>query len=332
MNSSKTPVPWAHLGLAPSAAEVVALRCPAPRLLAVGAHSLVAFLPAEAEDGVTVRAVCMRSGTCLWERLCAPASAGALVALRLSRCGRALFATCASTASVYVISALDGVPLAAHHAVRDTDDAPSAACNEPKPPFTAQVAGGMCRAWARSQAVHQLVLTYAEPQLDIQLAATNEGTSALATSPCGTVLLAAASIPRGCVLRRYRLRVSPHFSREAFRDLPLRLRLAVRELLLCVGASHLRHVDANTRAGIVDAICSALVAAVFEEQSAVLRSLAVVDTLRHSREAETLRHPGGLLGRHLARQLGDADPVPRARDCPRGLIMHHRALDVDAEA
>ena len=334
MSSTETPVPWSLLGLAPSAAEVVALRCPAPRqLIAVSAHALVAFLPAESADGVVVRAVCMRSGTCRWERLCAPASAGALVALRLSRCGRVLLASCASATSPYAVSALDGAPTAAHHAARETDDAPSADHEGPKPLFSARVAGGECRIWCRPPTSHRMVLTYAEPVLDIQLADGTEGwPCALAISPCGTVILTAACIPRGCVLRRYRLRLSPHFSRGAFRDLPFRVRSAVRELLRCVAVSHLRNVDANTRAGIVDAICSALVALVFEEQSALLCSLASVETLRHSREAEALRHPGGLLRRRLERQLDEADPVPRARDCPRGLIMHHRPLDDDAEA
>lgn len=314
---------WAHLGFAPSAAEVVALRCPAPRLLAVGAHALVAYIPSEYGQGVTVRACCMRSGTCLWERLCAPASAGALTALRLSRCGRLLFVTCAT---VHVVSALDGAPAALHAAgcCLDGDAAPVA-----PGALAARVAGGVCRAWYKPLNKHFLALTYPEAQLDIPLLqAANEGTSALAVSPCGTVLLAAASIPRGCVLRRYRLRISPHFSREAFRDLPLPVRAAVRTMLLCVATRHLRHVDANTRAGIAEAVCAALVAALFGEQGAALRSLQAAETLRHAREAA---HPGGLLARRLARQLGDADPVPRARDCPRGLIMHHRPLDADAE-
>ena len=327
MSSSEGPVPWAHLGLAPSAAEVVALRCPAPRLLAVSAHALVAYLPAEAEDGVTVRAVCLRSGTCLWERLCAPASAGALVALRLSRCGRMLFVSCASASSAYVISALDGAPLAQHLAARDADDAPSAHAVLLNTVLSVQVAGGMCHSFAQPHLGQYVLLVDAGPQLNKQLSVTREGTSALAASPCGTVLLSAASIPRGCVLRRYRLRVSPHFSREAFRDLPLPFRAVVRELLLCVGLSHLRHVDVNTRAGIVDAICGALCAAVFAEQGAVLRSVGGVEAMRNARENEL---PFGPLARRLAQQLGDADPIPRARDCPRGLIMYHRPLDAEA--
>ena len=324
-------MPWAHLGLAPSAAEVTALRCPAPRLLAVSAHALVAYLPAEAKDGVTVRAVCMRSGTCLWERLCAPASAGALVALRLSRCGRTLFASCASAASAYAISALDGAPMAQHLAARDTDDAQSAH-DALKRPLSVHVAGGRCHGFFLPNIGHHVLLVYAGPFLDIQLetrpevtlSVSQEGTSALAVAPCGTVLLTAATIPRGCVLRRYRLRVSPHFSRKAFRELPLPIRAAVHELLLCVGLLHLRHVDVNTRAGIVDAICGALCAAVFAEQGAVLRSLGGVEAVRNAREDEL---PDGPLAQRLVRQLSDADPVPRARDCPRGLIMHHRPLD-----
>ena len=327
MSSSEGPVPWAHLGLAPSAAEVVALRCPAPRLLAVSAHALVAYLPAEAEDGVTVRAVCLRSGTCLWERLCAPASAGALVALRLSRCGRMLFVSCASASSAYVISALDGAPLAQHLAARDADDAPSAHAVLLNTVLSVQVAGGMCHSFAQPHLGQYVLLVDAGPQLSQQLSVTREGTSALAVSPCGTVLLSAASIPRGCVLRRYRLRVSPHFSREAFRDLPLPFQAVVRELLLCVGLSHLRHVDVNTRAGIVDAICGALCAAVFAEQGAVLRSVGGVEAMRNARENEL---PFGPLARRLAQQLGDADPIPRARDCPRGLIMYHRPPDAEA--
>ena len=327
MRSSEAPVPWAHLGLAPSAAEVTALRCPAPRLLAVSAHALVAYLPAEAEDGMTVRAVCMRSGTCLWERLCAPASAGALVALRLSRCGRTLFASCASAASAYAISALDGAPMAQRLAARDTEDAPSAHAVLLNNVLSVQVAGGMCHSFAQPHLGQYVLLVDAGPQLNKQLSVTREGTSALAASPCGTVLLSAASIPRGCVLRRYRLRVSPHFSREAFRDLPSPFRAVVRELLLCVGSSHLRHVDVNTRAGIVDAICGALCAAVFAEQGAVLRSVGGVEAMRNARENEL---PFGPLARRLAQQLGDADPIPRARDCPRGLIMYHRPLDAEA--
>ena len=60
------------------------------------------------------------------------------------------------------------------------------------------------------------------------------------------------------------------------------------------------------------------------EQGEALRTLTVAD-VRRAREAE---HPGGLLiARHLARQLDDGAQVPRARDCPRGLVMFHRALD-----
>jgi hypothetical protein len=315
--SGDASVTWAHLGLAPSAAEVVALRCAAPRFLAVSAHALVAFLPAEAADGVTLRACCMRSGTCLWERLCAPAAAGALLSLRLSQDGRSLVATCA--AGVFTVSALDGAPLKSVPTPAEED-----ASSAPAPldaGYTVPVLGGVCRT-QRVSTWHQLTLSYADARLNLPLLCTSEGLCAIAVSPCGTMLLAAAAIPRGCVLRRFRLRVSPCYSRSAFRDLPLPIRLALREAVLCLRASLLRHVDASTFAGITDAICVALMAVVAAEQGEALQSLSL-KALRQEQEAQ---HPGGLLLRRLACQL-DVVPVPRARDCPRGMVLFHHALE-----
>jgi len=313
--SGDASVTWAHLGLAPSAAEVVALRCPAPRVLAVSAHALVAFLPAEAADGVTLRACCMRSGTCLWERVCAPAAAGALLSLRLSQDGRSLVATCA--AGVFTVSALDGAPL------KSVPTPAEVASSAPAPlgaGHTVPVLGGVCR-WQRSLTGQKLTLSCADARLDVPLLC-SYGVCTVAASPCGAVLLVAAAFPRGCVLRRFRLRVSPCFSRVGFLDLPLPIRLALREAVLCLRASLLRHVDASTFAGITDAICVALMAVVAAEQGEALQSLSL-EALRQEQEAQ---HPGGLLLRRLARQL-DVEPVPRARDCPRGMVLFHHAQE-----
>ena len=153
--------------------------------------------------------------------------------------------------------------------------------------------------------VHQL---HAAPQETFVLGA---------ASPCGTTLLAVAAAPRGCVLRRYRLRPAPRFHRAAIAELSPSLRAAIRAVLACVAFPRqsafalLQRLDAATRDGILDAVFDALVAAAAAEH----------DGVQTAHAGRSTASPGV----HGARCEVFPLPVPRARDCPRGLVMFHTA-------
>ena len=116
--------------------------------------------------------------------------------------------------------------------------------------------------------------------------------------------------------------------RIAVRDLPRPIRLALRTAVLCLRVVLLPNVDASTFAGITDAICAALVAAVAAEQGEALQSLSL-EALRTEQEAQ---HRGSLLMRRLRDTRGLAlELVPRARDCPRGLVLFHQPLESDED-
>jgi hypothetical protein len=139
---------------------------------------------------------------------------------------------------------------------------------------------------------------------------TNEAFVSVAATPCGAALVLASAVPRGCVLRRFRVAPPAGFSRVSARIHAPALRDAFRAFLCCVfvrgstpSAPHALHarLDAASRDAIVDAIFHALV-----------RS--------HADDADD----ANLLPVGVAAFVF-AVPLPRARDCSRGLIMFHHA-------
>ncbi len=144
------------------------------------------------------------------------------------------------------------------------------------------------------------------------LAGACEAFVALAASPCGGVVVAAAAAPRGCVLRRFVLAPPRCFARaHGLEAHTPPLRAAVRAFLRCVAspgaAPHAlaMRLDAASLAGILDAIFSALVAAVAR------------DTDADAAAAPPL----------LRALIVEAVPLPRARDCARGLVLFHAAAE-----
>jgi hypothetical protein len=195
----------------------------------------------------------------------------------------------------------------------------------------ALVAGGVCRLGGvfASLGSHQ-----SSTRSTRLLAGENEAFVALAVTPCGAELVLASAAPRGCVLRRFVVAPSARFSRASARIHAPALRATFRAFLCCVfvanhtppAAPHALHarLDAASRDAIIDVIFHALVRSLADD-------IAVAAVAARRQQELSCKVP--LLGSYrmaadlraaaAAEVVVDAVPLPRARDCARGLVMFH---------